>query len=469
MATLLMKRMNHYTTSNNNETKQHTDNIVYTQQIEKELQKFRKQNKELKQQLINSQTDNKLKDLLLTKKSNENMSLQHEIEYLKKQLKLLSNKNNYNNKNNKKFGKRNKNNNIMYTEESKFSKQSSIASNTTSVVPEEQSQNNQKIYEGYMLKKGKFNTEFQRRYFILYSNNTLSYYDDANDELSSGQVNLYTIINKDILLGQINLYTIINIKQERNTNTFHLITPKRTFTLKCEINNEFDRWIEIIKLRVFPKIICKNWFYKRGERNKSWKLRYCTLCELIDFKKHYEIRYYEDEKCNKYKGYINCNDITIKDITFLPNATKLQQYGKDLLLELTTQQRIYIFAAKDINSKRLWYESLSKISDMPRISHSRNASNSMTIPSIPPTPKTHIVKLDYSKVNKNIQNVRRISNSINNNMLYAQNQLQLLTPISESGHNNDNNDNNDNVIMQQSDINDNIQCDEWGDVNCELS
>eukprot|EP01084_Bolivina_argentea_P155114 270341_1 len=211
---------------------------------------------------------------------------------------------------------------------------------STSVVQEDKGH---KIFEGYISKSGKLNTKYETRWFVLYSNNTLAYYSDSTATYEAP-------------LGEINLYTVLKLKEnDNNHNIFHLITPKRTYDLKCNENDALDQWIKKIKLRVSPNIICKGWLYKKGEKIKSWKLRYFLLCE---YELHYEVRYYENEKMTKYKGKINCD--YIDDIKILPN-TSIQKYGKDKVIQLITQTRTYVIAAKDTKSRNLWYKSFKKV------------------------------------------------------------------------------------------------------------
>lgn len=199
----------------------------------------------------------------------------------------------------------------------------------------------EKVLDGYLSKRGKLNTDFKQRWFVLYSNNTLSYYQGPSSTYESP-------------LGEISLYQVTKIKEE-GTNIFHLSTPKRTFILKCESKEDLDQWLKKIKLRVSPNIICKGWLFKKGEKNKSWKERYFLLCE---YEMHYQVRYYEDEKTKKYKGNINCD--FIEDIKILPN-TSIQKYGKDKVLELITEQRTYVVAGKDAKSRNMWYKSFKKV------------------------------------------------------------------------------------------------------------
>eukprot|EP01084_Bolivina_argentea_P300408 518001_1 len=299
----------------------------YTKGLESQIQKLKLENNGLKFEIDKSKEEllqlDKLKEDLKIK-DEENIALKFEIEKLKEELLEMDNvkeqlyelecklkqqqqhinKQNIINNHNHNHIEQKQNYNISQSKkehkknEIKVKKQDKISV----------------IYQGHMLMKHKLNSNYEKLWFLFYSNNTLAYYSNLNNGIT------------ELPIGQINLYLVTNIKEQVNNNTFHIITHKRTFSLRVINLNEYNEWINIIKLSVSPRIIFKEWLYKKKSENKlsnlgnkSWNLRYFILCHNYATKCH-EMRYYEDEKCNKYKGYINCNDITIKEITFLPNA-----------------------------------------------------------------------------------------------------------------------------------------------------
>jgi len=154
--------------------------------------------------------------------------------------------------------------------------------------------------------------------------------------------------------GKISLYDVTKIK-ELNANEFQLVTPKRTFELKCNSFDEQEKWLRKIKLRVSPNVPYQSWLWKKGEKSRGWKKRYCKLCE---YDLHYEVRYYEDENCTKYKGLINCNRIT--DVKVL-NDSSIKKYGKSECLEIITDHRSYIVSAMDKKTRNLWYKQLKAV------------------------------------------------------------------------------------------------------------
>jgi len=257
----------------------------------------------------------------------------------------------------------------------------------------------EKVLDGYLSKRGKLNTDFKQRWFVLYSNNTLSYYQDPTATYESP-------------LGEISLYQVNKIKED-GTNVFHLSTPKRTFILKCEAKDELEQWLKKIKLRVSPNVVCKGWLYKKGEKNKSWKERYFILCE---YEMHYQVRYYEDENKKKYKGNINCD--FIEDIKILPN-TSIQKYGKDKVLELITEQRTYVVAGKDAKSRNMWYKSFKKVLFGEEIDRAKEQE-----------------KWKKREIEEQ-RNKQKIFDSLNDS--FSINQSQPLSPISDDDENKRNN------------------------------
>ena len=222
-----------------------------------------------------------------------------------------------------------------------ISSRSHRLSTSFSAIAEEKGQ---KLLDGYISKRGQGNKNYQRRWFVLYTNNILAYYLTKSGIYDKPQ-------------GEISLYTVTQIK-EVNANEFQLITLKRTYELKCQLPDEQEEWLKIMKLRVSPNVPLQSWLYKKGEKGRGWKKRYCKLCE---YELHYEVRYYEDEKCTKYKGLINCNYISNVKVL---NDSSIKKYGKNQCLEIITDHRTYIVSAMDKKTRNLWYKQLKKVIDV---------------------------------------------------------------------------------------------------------
>eukprot|EP01083_Nonionella_stella_P044585 120028_1 len=350
-----------------------TDVILYAKRLENELKGVQSENARLHHQLNQMETENRSKDQLLNEASEENSIFKQEIEQLRRQFQQRVPRNNINKPTHKGVSMENKVNKpraysmgAMNARSVSTPSMSVHSHNTINTIHEDKGP---KIISGYMFKKGKFNTEFHTRFFVLHANNTLSYYQDASDE-------------DEASLGEISLHSVYDIKEEPTNHIVHLITTTTIHTLRCDDDEDYDRWIHIIKPIVYPKILYKGWLYKRGHRGNTqltqWNLEFFVLCQLMDYAQHYEVRYYQDEKCKTYKGSINCGEIT--DIKLLPNGSvSLQKYGKDKILELTTDQRVYLLTANDTQLRNSWYKSFKNVLSNDKQSDHEFQSQSMLL------------------------------------------------------------------------------------------
>ena len=184
------------------------------------------------------------------------------------------------------------------------------------------------IMEGYINKRGKNKKSFDTRWFVLYDSNLLEYYQDPDGPITSKPN------------GSIDLYLATGIKENNKfKNTFNLFTPKRNFLLKVQDDTQYNRWINLLKIRIKPKILYKGWLYKKGDDKirAKWKQRYFVLCQIKSI--DYEIRYYEDENMTKYKGKIKGNKI--KKIVIIQDLLAKKKYSKQKPFELITENRTY--------------------------------------------------------------------------------------------------------------------------------
>ena len=92
------------------------------------------------------------------------------------------------------------------------------------------------VIEGYVHKRGQYNKIFKKRWLVLYSNNTLIYYENPNH------------VQYQQSLGTISIYDILKIAEQQH-DLFHITTTKRKFTLKCDTNKQRQNWMNRIKCR----------------------------------------------------------------------------------------------------------------------------------------------------------------------------------------------------------------------------
>eukprot|EP00483_Globobulimina_turgida_P010993 UN11014 len=113
-----------------------------------------------------------------------------------------------------------------------------IRRNTFIILPEK----NEIAKQGWLHKRGKISTKYQKRWFVLYHNNTLAYFEKPEHVKNK----------KKQPLGEISLYfvTQINKKAREDKNVgkkykFELITKDRTFILKSEDAKPYFKWTEL--------------------------------------------------------------------------------------------------------------------------------------------------------------------------------------------------------------------------------
>eukprot|EP01084_Bolivina_argentea_P163482 284404_1 len=154
------------------------------------------------------------------------------------------------------------------------------------------------IYEGQILKQGRYNRSWRSRWFILYSTRKLVYFADKNESIAMKPI------------AEIDLTQVENIINDRskdiqNKYVFELITQSRTFYLACLDTESLNLWNKYLYQMTFGTQIHTGWLIKKGDRIQSWRKRWFILNNL------HELRYYEDETQSKFKGIINLSNISI--------------------------------------------------------------------------------------------------------------------------------------------------------------
>merc|ERR1712129_286456 len=92
------------------------------------------------------------------------------------------------------------------------------------------------LKNGWLQKRGEWNTEWKRRFFVLYENaQIIKYYQDASKQMHCGQILLNEVHN--IRMGK-----VVN-----NKFMFELITSKRVWHLSADNFNERKSWCELIR------------------------------------------------------------------------------------------------------------------------------------------------------------------------------------------------------------------------------
>eukprot|EP01084_Bolivina_argentea_P147911 258718_1 len=211
------------------------------------------------------------------------------------------------------------------------------------------------IYNGTMFKRGKINTKWKERHFIVYrSEQRIEYYTSAEDATKKKEIlgtidlsnatKIEVVSNYNItLIRQLPEYIDHNDKLKSDKNfTFQLILDNRTFIFAALNKPLFFEWLHYLKSCLYGAVVKQGWLQKLGAVNKNWKKRYFIL------NKYQQMKYFEDTQKIKYLGMIDCTDIV--------SVTNGKIYSNELryTLELNTKSRIWVIAADDKKERLEW-------------------------------------------------------------------------------------------------------------------
>lgn len=201
--------------------------------------------------------------------------------------------------------------------------------------------NQRKIYEGPMYKQGRFNRSWRNRWFVLYNNRRLAYYNEKKESIA-----LKPIAEIDLT----EVETIINdrSKDVQNKYVFELVTSGRTYCLACLDTESLNLWEKYLLQMIFGTKIHEGWLIKKGDRIQSWRKRWFTLSDLK------ELRYYEDDTRQKSKGTID-----LKNVSIIRHGDK-EQYGYEYTIEIITPDRTWVLVTTYHELRELWMEKLDE-------------------------------------------------------------------------------------------------------------
>lgn len=263
----------------------------------------------------------------------------------------------------------------------------------------------QEVYKGILYKKGKLNTSWKKRYFVLVSTRKLLYYKSQesydNNEKCINFIPLQYVqsispinyldkkepsVEKQLkkyksrrskkrtwsidfgsLLSKSKTFSIgtdlispstddVNDDDSDNEEdeyieyfelilnkkfTFEMVTKKRTYILCSDDPIQFNEWIKEIEAITFGKKVFKGWLTKRGEGMKNWKRRWFVIYNTK------EMRYYEDQQRAHPKGSIFI--FNIKNMIKVDKACARKRYRKSYgaILELNLPNRTWVLLCVD--------------------------------------------------------------------------------------------------------------------------
>lgn len=249
------------------------------------------------------------------------------------------------------------------------------------------------IYEGILYKQGKLNKAWKERFFVLYSDRTLSYFkseeawDKGKDCISKIDLSLTRSIaptNKKPDKGgaesvekqmkkvksrrgslsrkwSIDFSALFSNKgggggnkdDEESDNehdgeiafielvlnkqfTFEIVQAKRTYNLCTDDAVKFNKWLNKLEVITFGKKVYKGWILKQSERNKKWDKRWFIIYDTK------EMRYYDDATRAISRGMAVLSQL--KKITKVDDEKAKKKFKQTNVLKLEFKQRTLLLS-----------------------------------------------------------------------------------------------------------------------------
>mmetsp|Transcript_33927 Transcript_33927/g.55344 ORF Transcript_33927/g.55344 Transcript_33927/m.55344 type:complete len:564 (-) Transcript_33927:162-1853(-) len=262
------------------------------------------------------------------------------------------------------------------------------------------------IYEGVLYKQGKLSGGWKERFFVLYSDRTLSYYQ-SEDAWDQGKSPINTIdlqetrsiapVNKQAenekshkalektkkaksrrgslsRKWSIDFSAIFSNKSALNNDaesdqesgdevafpelvigtvyTFEIVQTKRTYALCTGNSSRFNKWLNKLEQVTFGKKVFKGWLLKLSERNKTWERRWFIIYDTL------EMRYYDDATRAVSRGMAKLS--LLKKITKMDDDRGKKKYKQTNVLYLEFQQRTLLVscAINEAHDRKVWFNEI---------------------------------------------------------------------------------------------------------------
>eukprot|EP01084_Bolivina_argentea_P125209 221865_1 len=327
-------------------------------------------------------------------------------------------------------------------------KETEIRKNTY-IMPDK----NEIIFQGWLLKKGKYHKDYKKRWFVLFHNNILAYYEKPEHAKNGNKA----------ALGEISLYNVTKIvekaREDKNVGKkykFELVSKDRTFVLKSEDPQPYEKWLNKINVRINPNKVFQGWAQKRGGSKGHWTKRYFVL---VNYEKVFsELRYYQDTKLTKFKGMIDVSEVS--KVQPIDGQESIKKYGKGhgQCLELVTPSRTYVMSFKDISLRNQWKEEIihRKFDDDGAI----DVDNRLFRPTIS---QKKVVKKDQDDVKEVTEVTLGIGDKLGVNPLHTGIESNVNNNVEKVDEENNNNKQNEVEIEEENEENVDNQNDEDSD------
>lgn len=157
------------------------------------------------------------------------------------------------------------------------------------------------LFCGYLFKRGKVNIHYRKRWFVLYSDYRLCYYQTKQKTKLNGIIHISAVsgigMNSSNIPNSSKTQTNSNssnfrrkYRRKKKSNKlmniggvgyeFKLHTPTRIWCFKCETYDECRLWISYIRKMRFGEILHDSYIYwlTPTMNTRVWKRKYCFLC-----------------------------------------------------------------------------------------------------------------------------------------------------------------------------------------------
>jgi len=269
-------------------------------------------------------------------------------------------------------------------------------------------QSRTQIYEGILYKQNKSSSAWKERFFVLYSDRTLSYFksESAWDKgrAAISTIDLSTVrsisqsehksaqtpeptskskskekkkrkrslsrkwsIDLGALFGGGNKngengdesddekdgeIAFIELVLSRQL-CIEIVQAKRTYTLCTDDASALSSWLSKLESVAFGKRVFAGWLLKQSERSKAWERRWFCLYDTL------EMRYYDDASRAVSRGLAVLTQL--RKISQVEEARAQKKYKQQSVLKLEFKQRTLLLSCSVSDDRRIWFDQICRL------------------------------------------------------------------------------------------------------------